>query len=232
MVENMDGTGDVVTPAVMSEILRVEGSREYYKKRLFQSEKLNSLLKCALKEKGVSNRWIKKAWYIPIEDCTRGSRRATDVLIYSKDDFREISFGLHEPIDIAKYMKGVAGHVDPHQLEVRPSLYPPNAGKVTQSIDVLLRGFWGWYSESNCPTGSDIRNGKFWGKKEPIAEVWEYEPSISSCDGISYLAFYTKIGSWLKGVRKVEVGWVYFPVEKQYEEALQTLLRNSITSLR
>ena len=39
------------------------------------------------------------------------------------------------------------------------------------------------------PTERDIRNEKFWGKKEPVAEVWKYEPQVRG----SSITFYTKM---------------------------------------
>jgi len=243
-----DTTGDdgELTPQLVMEEIRVEGSREDYNKLVFQSRGLHSLIKKALKNKGVNKDWIKRARMIPIEDCTRGFHRATDVLIYNRDDFRELTFGLYEKADVTKYMNGVAGLIDPHQLEVRPVFLPPDSGKVKQPMDVLLRGFWGWYSERTIEEEHKLLMGEPYTKKEPIAEVWKYEPSISACDDKAYLAFYTKQGNWFKGARlavdkvlgfgimsgsAVRLSWVYFPVEQQYAPKLEKLVQDSIKSL-
>ena len=234
------GDGGELTPQFVLEMNRVENSREDYNNLLFQQRRLNNLLKDALKDKSVDKNWIKKSRYIPIEDCTRGFHRATDVLIFNREDFREVPLEFEKTVDIKEYMKGVSGLVDPRQLEVRPVLYPPKSGKTPQQVDVLSKGYWGWFSEMTIEEEHKLHMGNAYVQKEPIAEVWKYEPSISSSDGKSYLAFYSKEGSYMKGIRKaidktigfgimsgtaVRVGWVYLPVEQQHAEKLGNLLK-------
>jgi hypothetical protein len=237
------GDGGELTPQLVMEMNRIESSREDYNNLLYQQRRLNNLLKDALKDKGVDKNWIKKSRYIPIEDCTRGSHRATDVLIFNREDFREVPLEFAKPVDIKEYMEGVSGLVDPHQLEIRPIAYPPKSGKTPQQVDILSEGYWGWFSEMTIEEEHKFHMGESHSLKgaEPIAEVWKYEPSISSADGKSYLAFYSKEGSWLKGIENavdrtigfgvrggtaVRVGWVYLPIEQQHAEKFGTLLKN------
>ena len=154
------------------------------------------------------------------------------MLIYRRDEFGQILFGADKKIDLEKFMIGTSALTDTHQLEVRPFLRSPEVSKVKQKIDVLLRGYWGWYSQENVM-----------GKNEPIAEVWKYEPQIDSSNGISYLRFYSKRGDWREGTfgkllekplatrSMVKVGWVYFPVEQQYAKTLDTTIQESIKSI-
>jgi hypothetical protein len=231
------------TLAFAMEMDRVESSREDYNNLLYQQRSLNGLLKKALKDRGVDKDWIKKSKYIPIEDCTRGFHRATDVLIFNGEDFREVTLESDKPIDINEYMKGVSGLVDPHQLRVRPVLYPPKSGKTPQQIDILSKGYWGWFSERTIEEDYKLHMRESYSLKgaEPIAEVWEYEPRVSSFNGKPYLAFYSKEGSYMKGLRKavdkvfgfgiqsntaVRVGRVYLPIEQQHAEKFEALLKN------
>lgn len=239
--------GGELTPELVMEMNRVESSRADYKRLVPQSRELNSLIKGALEKKGVYQGWIKESRMIPIEDCTRGSHRATDVLIYNRDDFRELTFGLYKKLDVKKFMGGVTAHTDSHQLEVRPTFYPSYSGKVKQRIDVLLRGFWGWYSERTIEEEQRFLQykGDFLGRepiigKEPIAEVWKYRPSVSNTsEGVPYLAFYTKEGCGPREKREMvgqknstaRLGWVYFPVEKQHTAELEKLIQDSTECL-
>ena len=238
-----DTTGDgELTPELVMEMNRIKNSRDDYNDKLFKETPLNNLLKGALKNKDVDDNWVKKSKYIPIEDCTRGFHRATDVLIFNREDFKQITLESDKPINVKKYMEGISALVDPHQLEIRPVLYSPNTGKTPQQIDILSKGYWGWFSERTVEEEHDFLTGEShnWKGKEPIAEVWKYEPRISSADGIPYLGFYSKEGSYLKGIEKtvdkvigfgfgdagaVEIGWVYLPVEKQHTENIDALLK-------
>jgi len=235
--------GGELTPELVMEMSRVESSREDYNNLLYQQRSLNDLLKNALKDRGVDKDWIKESKFIPIEDCTRGFHRATDVLIFNREDFREVPLEFAKPVDIKEYMEGVSGLVDPRQLEVRPVLYPPKSGKTPQQVDMLSKGYWGWFSERTIEEDYKFHMGESHNLKgaEPIAEVWGYEPKVSSCDGEPYLAFYSKEGSYMKDLRKavdkvfrfgiwsdtaVRVGWVYLPIEQQHAEKFETLLKN------
>ncbi len=205
---------------------RVEKSRRMFWKN--QEElPLNQLLVLALQEKGVSNSYIKRARYLPIEYCIRGPHYATDGIIFSDDDFRRVNLALDYKVNLDRYIDGLTAGVNPTLLIKRPVLGASSEGRIIVPVNMLSKGYWAWFSEANIE-----------GKREPICEVWPYEAGLSDW-GFSenpyqyhygYLGFYARrrdsgyLGFYARR-KDGKLGWTYFPFRSEEKSKLEKLLK-------
>ncbi|MBR9675711.1 hypothetical protein GOV05_01750 [Candidatus Woesearchaeota archaeon] len=175
--------------------------------------RLNTLLKQALKEKEVSEDYIEKAGYLPVSNEIRGFHRATDVLIYSEDDFREVDFYFDKEVGVELldiYIRGLQTLTSPKFVEDEyPIISTTDTGNnVLSPIEVLTKGYWGWFSTQ------DIH-----GEVDPISEAWVYEPSIKDYSfNNPFVSFYAKKSDG-------DIGWVTFPIKKEETENIESLLK-------
>ncbi len=199
--------GDPNAPGLKEYEKQVGISRQRYWKDQ-REHSLNQLLVQALQEKGVDSSYIGRTRLLPIEYCIRGFHHATDVLIFSDDDFRDIDLAFDRVVNVDQYIDGLAAGINPTSLKERPVLGVPSEGKIITPIKMLLKGYWGWFSEKNID-----------GKKEPISKVWPYKAKLSNLGfgENSYLGFYARRTDG-------KLGWAYFPVRTGEKSKLERFL--------
>lgn len=174
-----------------------------------KEQPLGRLLVLALQEKGVDKSYIEGARFLPIGYCIRGFHHATDVIIFSDNDFKSINLAFDKKVNLDRYIDGLTTGVNPSLLKKRPLLGASSEGRIVVPVNMLSKGYWAWFSEANIE-----------GKREPISEVWPYEAGLSDL-GFGenpYLGFYARRTDG-------KLGWTYFPIRTEEKSKLETLLK-------